>query len=709
MQKPLDLLEYSGKRRLPIIMQTEIAECGLACLAMVSSYYGHKLDIASLRSSYTASFGGMNFRQMISVASNLNLSCRALKCQLEDIGKLTVPCILHWDLNHFVVLTGVSRQGIYINDPAAGKRKLTLREFSDHYTGVALELIPTSNFKKGDSRESMRLSQLWTKIVGLKSGLISLLALSLVLQFIALTNPYYMQWVIDEVLLSQDKPLLMVLAIGFALLTIINTFSTAVRSYLILRLSSMLNMQMGVNLLRHLLKLPMSYFEKRHIGDLVSRFSSLNQIRERLTTGVTETIMDGFMSITVLTMMFVYSTKLTLVVIFTVIIYILLRILLYPSFKRNTEEMIQSGAKEQSNFLETIRGIQTIKLHGNEHMRQSLWQNRYAELINAEIRLGKLDISFKAANNFLFGLENIAIVYFSAFLVMDGLLTVGMLLAFMAYKGQFTSHIVTLVEQIISFRMMKLHLERISDIALSEIEKNRKGQLPLGKIKGELRLENVSFKYGNSQPWIVKNCNLTIKSGESLAIIGNSGCGKSTLMKLMLGLLEPNEGRILIDGKDVRHIGLVEYRKQIAAVMQDDTLLTGSVLDNITFFDPEPNLLKVQKAANQAAIDVDITSMPMAYNSLVGDMGSQFSGGQIQRLLLARAFYKEPKILFLDEATSHLDVQNELNIGKNIKSLTMTRIIVAHRPETINQVDRIVILNHGVLSSLNANQIPIHS
>ncbi|WWL37392.1 peptidase domain-containing ABC transporter [Shewanella khirikhana] len=701
---PLELLEFSGTRRVPLVMQTEVAECGLACLAMVASFHGNKLDLAALRQQFSASLTGMNLKQMITLADGLGLASRALKCPIEEVGKLTLPCVLHWDMNHFVVLTGVTRSGISINDPALGKRQLSFKEFSEHYTGIALELTPTSKFKKQDQRVRMKLSQLWSKIVGLKSGLVSLLVLSIVLQLFALASPYYMQWVVDEVLLSQDKPLLTVLAIGFGLLVLLNVFSSGIRSYLILRLSSMMNMQMGVNLLRHLLRLPMSYFEKRHIGDLVSRFGSLAQIRERLTTGLTETIVDGLMSVTVLIMMLLYSPKLAAVVVVAVLLYTLLRLAMYQPLRRNTEEYIQAQAKEQSNFLENIRGIQTIKLFTCEPMRQSLWQNRYAEVINSEIRLGKLKISFDVINKFIFGIENVLVVYFAATLVMEGLLTVGMIFAFMAYKNQFTERMASFIEQLIQFRMLRLHLERIADIALTETEANRDSQMQLGEVKGKLELKDVSFRYADNAPWIVKDCNLTIEPGESLAIVGPSGCGKSTLVKIMLGLLEPSEGKVLLDGRDITHIGLTQYRRQIAAVMQNDTLLSGSVLDNLSFFDAEPNLLRVQHCAKLAAIDNDISRMPMGYNTLVGDMGNQFSGGQVQRLLLARALYQEPKVLFMDEATSHLDVQNELSIGEHIKQLDMTRVIIAHRPETIRQAGRVMVMDAGKLLSLEELQ-----
>lgn len=510
-----------------------------------------------------------------------------------------------------------------------------------------------------------------------------------------------MQWVIDEVLLSQDRPLLTVLAIGFSLVVILDVLTTGVRSWLVLRLSSMMNLQMGVNLLRHLLRLPMHYFEKRHIGDLVSRFGSLAQIRERLTTGLTETVVDGLMSVTVLVMMIIYSPTLAGIVAVTVILYLLLRIALYYPLRRNTEELIQAQAKEQSHFLESIRGIQTIKLFTSEADRQSLWQNRYAEVINGEIRVGKLNISFDLANKFLFGIENVIVVYLAATLVMSGSLTVGMIFAFMAYKSQFTSRMTNFIEQIILFKMLKLHLERISDIALTLPEANREASCQLDEVKGKLELKNVSFRYGEDSAWIVKDCHLSIEAGEALAIVGPSGCGKSTLVKLMLGLLEPTEGVILLDGKDIRHIGLTQYRQHIAAVMQDDTLLSGSILDNLCFFDPEPNLLRIQQCVQLAAIDSDISQMPMGYNTLVGDMGNQFSGGQVQRLLLARSLYKQPRVLFMDEATSHLDIDNEQNISEHIKLLPITRVIIAHRPETIKQAQRVVVMNKGGLFALD--------
>ena len=692
---PVELLEFSGNKRVPLILQAEMAECGLACVAMIASFHGHKLDMAALRKRYSADLKGMNLQQLIGLSDSMGLASRALKCPIEEVGKLALPCVLHWDMNHFVVLTGVTKSGVSINDPGLGKRKLTLKEFTEHFTGIALELTPTKGFEKQDERQQMRLSQLWSKMTGLGKTLTSLFVLSILLQIFALVTPYYMQWVVDEVLISQDKPLLIVLALGFGLLAIINVITTGVRSWLVLRVSSLLNIQMGVNLLRHLLRLPMSYFEKRHIGDLVSRFGSLAQVRERLTTGLVETVVDGVMSIAVLVMMLLYSVKLTLVVVAAILIYALLRLALYRPLHRATEESIQASAKEQTNFLENIRGIQTIKLFTSEPQRQSIWQNRYSEVINADIRLGKLKISFEAVNKLLFGLENIIVIYLAATIVMSGGLTIGMVLAFIAYKNQLTERFASLIEQLILFRMLRLHLDRISDIALHEQEANRESIMPLNKVIGQLTLENVSFCYGDNEPDVIDDVSLTINAHESVAIVGESGCGKTTLVKLMLGLLTPTQGRILLDGQDITQIGLTQYRQQIAAVMQDDTLLSGSIADNLTFFEPEPNYLRMQQCAQMAAIETDINKMTMGYNTLVGDMGSQFSGGQVQRLLLARALYQQPSLLFMDEATSHLDIDNEAKISEQIKHLEMTRIIIAHRPETIKQAQRVLVMHRG--------------
>ncbi|BDY06763.1 peptidase domain-containing ABC transporter [Ferrimonas sp. YFM] len=694
-------LDFSGIRRVPVILQAEVAECGLACLAMVASYFGRKVDLPAMRRRFKANLKGMNLQEMVEVADSLGLASRALKCPLEEIGKLKTPCVIHWDMNHFVVLSKASKAVVTLIDPATGRKQMKLNEFAEHFTGIALELTPTADFTRKDDRERMALNQLWTKMVGFKRSLVSLLAMTLLIQLLSLLSPYYMQWVVDEVLLSRDTSLLKVLAIGFSLLVLINVIISVIRSWLIVRLSAQFNFYLGVNLLHHLLRLPMNFFESRHIGDLVSRFGSLAQIRERLTTGLVETFVDGIMVLTVLIVMFVYDVRLTFIVLAAVCLYAILRLALYRSLKRTTEESIRASAAEQSTFLESIRGIQTIKLFGRESQRQNLWQNQYSEVINADIRLGKLEISFDSANKLLFGIENVVVVYVAALAVMGGGLSVGMVLAYMAYKEQLTQRASNFLEQLIIFRMLRLHIERISDIALAEEEKHREGTDTLERAQGGLRVRGLTYGYDSSESLLFDQLDFDVLPGEHVALVGPSGSGKTTLMKLLLGLLEPNAGSIYLDGVEIRGLGTRRFRTEVAAVMQDDTLLTGSVADNITFFDPEPNMLWMQKCAQIASVDNDIQKLPMGYSSLVGDMGSQFSGGQVQRILLARALYKRPKVLFLDEATSHLDLENETSICNQIDRLPITRVVISHRLETVRNATRILKVDDGGITEID--------
>lgn len=685
-----------------VIFQSESAECGLACIAMVANHYGHQLDLTTLRNRYSVSLKGTNLQQLMLLADHLGLASRALKLELPELTKLQTPCVLHWEMNHFVVLKKVHRNGITILDPAMGERRLSMVEMDKAFTGVALELTPTTDFKKIDERVKLRLTAFWNRAQGIIPALVKLFVLSFILQIFALASPYYTQLVVDEVLVSYDTPLLVVLALGFGLLMLIQVVVGILRSWIALHLGTMLSMQMVTNLFRHLLHLPAAFFEKRHIGDISSRFGSLSAVQSLLTTSLVEGLLDGIMVVIVFAMMYLYSPQLSLVVVFVVLLYALLRWVFFWPMRQLTEESIVAAAKEQSVFLESIRGYQALKLFGQETQRLSLWQNTHAESVNKGYRLAKWGISAGVANQLLFGVEGILIVYLAAQEVMAGAMTVGMLFAFMAYKGQFTSRMSSLIGLVVEIKMTKLHLARLADIALTEKEDTGQ-QLDNRRITGNLTIKDLTFRYASNEPWLFNALNLEVKTGENIAIIGPSGTGKTTLIKLMLGLLAPESGKIEVDGIEIKQLGLRNYRSQIAAVMQDDQLMSGTLAENISFFDPQLDMQQVYEAAQLAGIHQDISAMPMAYNSLVGDMGSSLSGGQKQRVLLARALYRKPKILFMDEATSHLDLQLEHYVNKAIQQLNMTRIIIAHRPETILSTTRIMLLQQGQLLDITTN------
>jgi ATP-binding cassette, subfamily B, bacterial CvaB/MchF/RaxB len=622
-----------------------------------------------------------------------------LKVELEQIDKLSMPAILHWDFNHFVVLTQMRSGQITIHDPARGARQLSLSEASKHFTGVALELEPTQEFKPQTQRQQIRLSQLIGKLSGAKRALAQVFALAGALEIFAIVSPLFMQLVTDQAIVSEDRDLLVVLGVGFLALALVQVSITAVRAWVLMYLGTTLNLQLIGNLFRHLLRLPMQYFEKRHLGDVASRFESLNVIQRTLTTGFIEAILDGIMAIVTGLMMLIYSWKLALIVFLAGLLYGVLRITLYRPLRQAQEEQISHAARQQSNFLETVRGIQSVKLFNRQLQRRTVYENLVVDNFNAGIRVQKLGIVFHALNGTLFGVENIVVVWLGGLLVLDGGFSIGMLFAFIAYKQQFTARITSFIEKGIEFKMLGLHTERVADVALTAPESDIALTSNSADISdATIEINNVSFRYSDAEPWILHDVNLKIEAGESVAIIGPSGCGKTTLLKIVLGLLTPTRGEVLVGGKNVQQLG-PNYRNLIGTVMQEDQLFAGSISDNICFFDPEPDPSRIEACAQMACVHHDISAMPMAYNTLIGDMGTTLSGGQKQRVLLARALYKQPKILALDEATSHLDVGRERQVSEAIRQLKLTRLIIAHRPETIASADRTVILGQSTLAN----------
>jgi ATP-binding cassette, subfamily B, bacterial CvaB/MchF/RaxB len=682
------------------ILQSEAAECGVACLGMVASHHGLNVDLYDLRQRFGLSLKGATLAQLIRYAERLGFTSRALRLDLDHLNQLKTPAILHWGMNHFVVLAKVSGKTVTILDPAAGERKLSLVEFSEHFTGVALELTPTSKFKPADDRRKIKLSDLWGKVSGLWRSLAQIILLAICLEVFAIVAPLFNQFIVDEAIQSGDRELLQVITIGFALLLAFQAALGFARSWLVMRFSTDLGLQWSVNVFAHLVRLPVAWFERRHLGDIVSRFGSIQTIKQTVTGSLIEAMLDGLMAVAAAVMILIYSWKLALVVFAAATIYGLLRWALYYPLKQATQERLLMAAKESSHFLETMRAIQAIRLFSTETERRARWQNLLVDVINRDVSTQKLAIGFKLANTITFGVENLLIFYIAALLIMDSTFTVGMLFAFVSYKVTFTSRISALFEHITNIKMLSLHAERLSDIALTEPEQNNVQENDLDHLQPSIELRNVSFRYGEGEPWVLDNVNLKIEAGQNVAMTGPSGCGKTTLLKVMLGILKPEQGDVLYGGQRVEQIGLINFRRVIGTVMQEDSLLSGSLAENISFFDTIPDMARVEAAAKLAAVDDDIKRFPMGYQTLVGDMGSTLSGGQKQRLFLARALYKKPRILALDEATSHLDLFNEQRVNDALARLKLTRTIIAHRPETIRSAQRVFIMDGGKVHEL---------
>ncbi len=678
-----------------MLLQTEAAECALACLAMVVGAHGHRTDLATLRQRFSLSLKGATMADLVRMAGELHFNPRALRVEPAQLEQLALPCVLHWDLNHFVVLTEVRGNSVTLHDPARGVRHMKLDELSQHFTGVALELTPAADFTPTVERQAVKLKHLIGPVRGLKRSVTQILLLALALEVFVLGSPFLLQWVVDDVVVSNDRDLLLTLGIGFGLLVLLQVVAAALRSWAVLHLSATLNLQWLGNVFAHLMRLPVAWFEKRHAGDVWSRFAAVQTMQKTLTTHFVEALLDGLLVVATLVMMAFYSLTLTAIVLAAVGAYALLRWAFFSPLRQATEETLVHEAQQASHFLESLRAVQSIKLFNRQADRQARFMNRVVDAMNAGIATRKLELMFSVLHRLLFGLERVAVVWVGALLVMDQKFSVGMLFAFLAFKEQFAQRISALIDKGVELRMLRLQGERLADIVLAAPEDMGLQRLAERSPEARIDVRGVTFRYADNEGDVLQGMSLSIEPGESVAIVGPSGGGKTTLLKLMLGIHAPQSGEVRVGGLPLAQLGLAQWRAMVGTVMQDDALLTGSVIDNISFFDASPDVEWVMECARLAAVHDEIEAMPMGYHTLIGDMGASLSGGQKQRLLLARALYKRPQVLLLDEATSALDVERERVVNQNIRKLNLTRVIVAHRPETIASASRVVVLNEG--------------
>ncbi|MCB2018530.1 MAG: peptidase domain-containing ABC transporter [Hydrogenophaga sp.] len=699
-----DHLAFGLGRQLPVILQTEAAECGLACLAMVLHHHGLSTDLATLRSRHAVSMTGLTLASLTDIAQREQLGSRGLRLELNELKQLRLPAVLHWDLNHFVVLREVSGQQVVVHDPAFGERRLSFDEVSRHFTGVALELWPNPGFARREEKTPIRMSHLIGQVSGFWPALTQVLLLSLALEVFGLVSPLFMQWVLDHVVVARDTPLLTTLALGFGLLLLIQQATTLLRAWSLMVINTSIGLQWKANVFAHMTRLPLSYFQNRHLGDIVSRAGSVDEIQRTLTAAFVEALFDGLLVILTLVLMFVYSPVLAAVSLVAVVLYLAMRLLWYRPLYAASEETLVRDATQSTHFLETVRGMRAIQLFGRQSQRLAAWMTLMVNATNARLKVQKLQIFYSLLRGLLGGGFLVLLVWLGARQILSTELTVGMLMAFLAYRGQFDSRVTALIDKAIDLKMLRLHGERLADLVLTpampsaqrltgrELAPEPEGALRAGPA---LHFDQLRYRYSDQSPWVIDGLSMDVQPGEVLAITGRSGCGKTTLVNLMLGAVAPQDGQLKIDGVPLAQIGVERWRQDVATVMQDDSLFAGSIADNISFFDGHPDPAWMVACARMAALHDDIEAMPMGYQTLVGDMGTVLSGGQKQRLLLARALYKRPRLLILDEATSHLDLESEAQVNRAISALPITRVVIAHRPETLRSAHRVIEIQGG--------------
>ncbi len=681
-------------RRLSMIFQAETRECGLACLAMIAAFHGRGTDLNRLRSDRGRDAIGTSAGQLLNLAERQGLQGRALQLGLGDLHNLKLPAILHWDLDHYVVLRKVTAHWVLIHDPAAGVRKYQLQEVSVHFTGVALEFVPQAEFQQSPPPAPLQLRQLLSgvRISSASIGLVFLM--TLLLQVLAILNPLYLQLVIDQGLVKGDTELVMMLALLFVGLVFIRTLLAHLRGLHLLHFGNHVGLQLVASVARHLLCLPISYFERREMGDIVSRFGSLENVRELVTQEMITVIVDGLFSLLALFLLYLYSPLLATVVLISVGLFTLLRLVSLGRERDLRQESLVAAAKQQTRFMENIRSISVARINAIESARHNDWERSYTEQLNSGIRLDSFQLSLASAQSLLFGLENIVTIYFGAAAVTSGSLSLGQLMSFIFLKQHFTGSVLAMIPKLSDIRLLSLDLERIADVVQQSPVAQDAGYRLLPAPRGsEIELHDLAFHYCDTTSNLLHDLNVSIAQGDTVVLTGPSGCGKSTMLKLLLGLEKPTQGSILIGNRPIDQISDRDLRPMMSAVMHGDGLLAGDLAYNIHLGIGSVDWGRLDELSEALGLEELLSKLPLGYGTEVGELGSILSAGQIQRILLARALYRQPKILLLDEALSNLNTEAALDILDHIESRELTLILVTHNPGFLARADLVIDLS----------------
>jgi ATP-binding cassette, subfamily B, bacterial len=691
-------------RRVPYVQQLEAADCGAACLAMVLAYHGRSITLDQAR--LAAGTGrGTDALGIVHGAEQLGLRSRGVQVDIGDLQHLPPASILHWDFNHFVVLERVRRHSVDLVDPGYGRRRLPLDKFRRHFTGVALVFEPAETFVATPPGRSKAWRYL-VQLLGQRSLLARVMVTSVVLRVVALALPILTAMVVDRVVPRGDHSLLLVIGAGVGAVLAFQLLASLIRAHLLIELRTQLDTRMTLGFVSHLLSLPYAYFNRRSAGDLLLRVASNTQIRELVTSSFLSALLDGTLAATYLVLLFLLSPTLALVTVIAGALQIAVLLAARHRYQMLAAQDLESQARAHSYLTQMLVGIETLKVAGAENRAIEQYANLFVDELNISLARSRLTAVLDAINGLLQQAAPLVLLGVGATLVIDGQLSLGTMLATSALATGFLTPLATLVQNARQLQLLGSYVERIDDVLSAEPEQRRAGAVAPPRLSGAIELHRVSFRYGPSEPLVVRDVSLTIEPGSTVAIVGRSGSGKSTLAALLIGLHKPGEGRIVYDGYDLNDLDHRRLRQQLGMVPQTPFLFSGSIRHNISLGDPAAPFDRVVAAARRACVDADIRATPMGYETIVADGGATLSGGQRQRIALARALLHEPAVLLLDEATSSLDTTTEKQVMDNLRNMRATRILIAHRLSTIVNADQIVVMEDGrVIETGNHNQL----
>ena len=684
------------RRRISDVRQMEDADCGAACVASVLGYFGRPVRLDELRDLTGTGRDGVNALSLVEAARRYGLRARGVQADVEALSHLPRGSVLHWEFNHFVVFDGLTRNGVRVMDPAHGHVVVPLNRFTRAYTGVAITFEPTDDFRPGGSVPKGTWRYL-RPIVGQTRSLARVLTMSLLLRLLALAVPLLTALVVDSIVPRGDRDLLLALIGGVVAIVGYQFLSSWVRANLLLELRTRLDMRLTMGFVDHLVELPYAFFLRRSAGDLMMRLQSNTQVREILTTTTMSALLDGTFAVLYLVLLVLISPPLALLVLVIAVLQVATMVLSWRRNQRLMAEGLQAEARAQSYAYQLLAGVEDLKASGAEHRAADYWAGLYSDQVNIAVSRGRLGALVDSLTGTLATAAPLFILVVGAYQVIEGQMSLGTMLAASAIAGGFLGPLGTLVGTGMQLQLMRSYMDRINDVLETPQEQEGTEVREAPKLVGHVRADNVSFSYNPMGPIVVRAVSLDVEPGQHVAIVGRSGSGKSTLAHLLLGLYTPDAGTITFDGHDLSEFEFRSIRRQLGIVTQRPYLFASSIRENVALSDPTLPPEAVVEAARLAAIHDDIEAMPMGYETMLHDGGASVSGGQQQRIALARALVHRPSIVLLDEATSELDTVTEQRVYDNLAALSATTIVIAHRLSTIRNADRIFVMEEGAI------------